>query len=70
MISIKRKEGESINSFLRRFSKRIYQSGILKEVKKKRFKRRKPNLRARKVSALYKVKKQKEMSKAQKMGTL
>ncbi len=70
MISIKRKEGESINSFLRRFSKRIYQSGILKEVKKKRFKRRKPNLRARKVSALYKVKKQKEISKAQKMGTI
>jgi len=69
-MQIKRKEGESINSFLRRFSKRIYQSGILKEVKKKRFKRRKPNLRARKVSALYKVKKQKEMSKAQKMGTL
>ena len=69
-MQIKRKEGESINSFLRRFSKRIYQSGILKEVKKKRFKRRKPSLRARKISALYKVKKQKEMSKAQKMGTL
>jgi len=69
-MQIKRKEGESINSFLRRFSKRIYQSGILKEVKKKRFKRRKPNLRARKVSALYKVKKQKEISKAQKMGTI
>jgi len=69
-MQIKRKEGESINSFLRRFSKRIYQSGILKEVKKKKFKRRKPSLRARKISALYKVKKQKEMSKAQKMGTL
>ena len=69
-MQIKRKEGESINSFLRRFSKRIYQSGILKEVKKKKFKGRKPSLRARKISALYKVKKQKEMSKAQKMGTL
>ena len=69
-MQIKRKENESINSFLRRFSKRIYQSGILKEVKKKKFKRRKPSLRARKISALYKVKKQKEMSKAQKMGTL
>ena len=69
-MQIKRKEGESINSFLRRFSKRIYQSGILKEVKKKKFKRRKPSLRARKISALYKVKKQKEISKAQKMGTI
>ncbi len=68
MIQLRKKEGESTTAFLRRFSKKIYQSGVLKEVKKKRFKKRKPNLRAKKLSALYKINKRREIIKAQKIG--
>jgi len=70
MITVKRKEGESINSLLRRFNKRVYQSGILKEAKKRQFKTRNPSLRAKKLSALYKIKKEREIAKAQKTGIL
>lgn len=68
MFPLRKKEGESTTAFLRRFSKKIYQSGVLKEVKKKQFKRRKPSLRARKLSALYKVNKKREIIKAQRSG--
>ncbi|MFA5386700.1 MAG: 30S ribosomal protein S21 [Candidatus Paceibacterota bacterium] len=68
MISLRKKEGESVNSFLRRFSKKIYQSGVLKEAKKNQFKRRASGETQRKRSALYKLGKEKEMAKTQKMG--
>ena len=68
MVPLKRKEGESVNSFLRRFSKKVYQSGVLKEAKKNQFKRRDPGDTQRKRSALHKLRKGKEIAKAQKMG--
>lgn len=68
MISLRKKEGESVNSFLRRFSKKIYQSGVLKEAKKNQFKRRASGDTQRKRSALHKLRKGKEMAKAKKMG--
>jgi ribosomal protein S21 len=70
MVTVKRKEGESTSALLRRFSKKVYQSGILKEAKKKQFKTRKPSLRAKKLSALYKLKKQEEIKKARKLGKI
>jgi len=70
MISLRKKEGESVNSFLRRFSKKVYQSGVLKEAKKNKFKRRASGDTQRKRSALYRLQKGKEMAKARKMGTL
>lgn len=68
MIEIKRKEGESSNAFLYRFTKKIQQSGILKEAKKKRFSSRSQNKHARKQSALYRSAKKAEITRAKKAG--
>ncbi len=37
MIEVKRKEGESVEGMLRRFSKRVQQSGLILQTKKRRF---------------------------------
>lgn len=37
MIEVKRKEGESVEGLLRRFSKRVQQSGLVLKTKKRRF---------------------------------
>ncbi|MBP6855891.1 MAG: 30S ribosomal protein S21 [Candidatus Pacebacteria bacterium] len=68
MIEIKRKEGESVNAFLYRFSKKIQQAGILKESKKRRFKKRSPNRRAMRDSALFRSSKKSEIEKQKKLG--
>lgn len=39
-IEVKRKKGESFESMVRRFSRRVMQSGVVLEFKKKQFKRR------------------------------
>jgi len=53
MVEIKRKKGESFESFLRRFKKRIIQSGIVLQYKKVRFKRKAENKYHRQKSALF-----------------
>ncbi len=37
MIEVKRREGESVEAMLRRFSKKVQQSGIILRTKKRRF---------------------------------
>lgn len=37
MIEVKRRDGESVEAMLRRFSKRVQQSGIILRTKKRRF---------------------------------
>ncbi len=69
-IEAKRKEGESVNSLIYRFTKKIQRSGILKEARKRRFKERPQNKRKRLLSALYKVKKEKEIEKMKKYGLI
>lgn len=66
MIEIKRKEGESTNSLLYRFSKIIRQSGVLKEAKKRMFYSKKPNKNARRKSAIYRSKKTAEIERLKK----
>jgi ribosomal protein S21 len=68
MIEIKRKEGESPNAFLYRFTKKMQQSGVLKEAKKKRFHSRATNKRARKESAQYRAEKRVEIERQKKFG--
>jgi len=68
VIEVKRKEGESVSSFLYRFTKKIQRSGVLKEAKKKRFKQRERNKRAKKDSAVYRYHKKAEISKLMKLG--
>ena len=68
MIEIKKKEGESVNAFIYRFTKKIQQSGVLKEAKKRRFSDRKTNKRARKDSAIYRSERKVEIEKSRKLG--
>ncbi len=69
-MEIKRREGESVNSFLYRFNKKIRQSGILLEAKKRRRKDRNVSKRKRFNSAIYRAGKKKEMEKAKKAGVM
>lgn len=69
-IEIKRKEGESASSFLYRFNKKIQQSGVLREAKKRRFTNRPVNRLKRKLSALHRTRKAKERELAKKLGII
>lgn len=68
MIEIKRKEGESTGSFIFRFNKKIKQSGILKDAKRKRFRSRPLNRQKKKLASLYRLEKQEELGRLKKYG--
>ncbi|MGC9046759.1 MAG: small ribosomal subunit protein bS21 [Minisyncoccia bacterium] len=69
-IEIKRKEGENINNLLYRFNRKIQQSGVLKEVRNRRFKDRNINKNKRRASAIYKSRKTQEIAKMRKLGLM
>jgi ribosomal protein S21 len=70
MLSVRKKEGETGSSLLYRFTKKIRQSGVLKETKKRRFYKRSQNRAKRKLAAIYREEKKKEVEKAKKMGII
>ena len=51
MAEVKRKKGESFESFMRRFSKKVQQSGRLLQVRKIRFRSKKKNKTAVRAAA-------------------
>ncbi|MEK7568344.1 MAG: 30S ribosomal protein S21 [Patescibacteria group bacterium] len=63
---LKRREGEPVNAFLYRFSKKVRRSGVLIEAKKRRFQDRSVSKTKRKASALYRTKKKEEAVKTKK----
>ncbi|OGY65915.1 MAG: 30S ribosomal protein S21 [Candidatus Harrisonbacteria bacterium RIFCSPLOWO2_01_FULL_40_28] len=69
-MNVRKREGESASSMLYRFSKIMQQSGVLKEAKKRRFHLRKNNKRARRLSALYKDKQERQIEQARRSGTM
>ncbi len=69
-LEIKRKEGESASAFLYRFTKKMQQTGILKESKKRRYVKRNINKNKRREAAIYRDDKKKEVIKARKMGLM
>lgn len=69
-MEIKRREKESIPSFLYRFNLKVKHSGILREVKKRRFRQRSTNRRRKRISALYREAKKKEIEKSRKLGLI
>jgi len=69
-MELKRREGEATSAFLYRFSKKMQQSGILREAKKRKNKRRRITKFRKRVSAKHREEKRKEVEKARKMGTL
>jgi hypothetical protein len=51
-----------------RFSKRVKQSGVLKEARKRRFKKRAVNRRKRRLSAQYRTAKRVELERLRRLG--
>ena len=68
MVKVAKREGESTSALMFRFSKRIKQSGVFKEAKKRRFKSRPINKRKRRLSALHRDKKKAEVERLKKLG--
>ncbi len=68
MIHIKRKEKETTESLIRRFSRRVQQSGVLRQVRKLRYRTEEKSKPARRNEALYKVKIRKEIDRLKKLG--
>lgn len=67
-IEVRKREGENFNSLFYRFKRKVNQSGILLEAKKRHFYERSPNKRKRRLSALYRVRKEEEIKRMKRYG--
>lgn len=70
MVEVRRREGETTGAMLRRFTRRIQQSGVLLHARKGRFYASKPTKREKRERALRKIKVLKERTKLEKLGKL
>lgn len=68
MIEVRKKEGEPPQSAMFRFTKKVRQSGVLAETRKRRFKARPLNRRKRRLSAVYRAGKRTELARLKKLG--
>lgn len=69
-IEVKKKDRETTRSLLRRFSRRIQQSGVLINARKARFLEKEKSKGERRANALRRTKIGKEKEKLRKMGLL
>lgn len=69
-IEVRRKQGETTRSLLRRFTRRIQQSGVLIRARKSRFREKDKTKRERRASALRRVRIVAEKEKLRKLGLL
>lgn len=69
-IEVRKKEGETSSALLYRFTRRVRQSGVLTEARKRQFRRRGKNKRSRRLSALYRAKKRALYQRRKKLGLL
>lgn len=67
-IEVKKKDRETAESLIRRFSRSIQQSGVLMRARRKRFLFEDKSKREKRQEALYKVKIRKEIDKLKKLG--
>ena len=70
MVEIKRKKGETFESFYRRFSKRLQQSGKLFLARKIRFREKQKSRNERKKTALFKMTERSKTEFLKKTGKL
>lgn len=70
MVEVKRKDNESFESLMRRFSKKILQSGKILQAKKIKFYQKPINKRARKLKALRREEVKKQREYLRKIGKL
>jgi ribosomal protein S21 len=69
-VEVRKKSGESASALLFNFSKRIKRSGVLKEARKRRFRHRRVSRLKRKLSAIHRENKKKEIERSRKLGIL
>ncbi len=69
-VEVKKRGGESGSALLFRFSKKMRQSGVVKEHRKRKFHERTHGKRERRISALHRVAKKAEVSRLKKLGLL
>lgn len=69
MIHVKKKEKETSEAMLRRFSRRVHQSGILRRARKLRFRGEEKSKTERRNEAIYKTRIRKEIDRAKKFGS-
>lgn len=67
-IHLRKKDGESNNSLIYRFTKKVVRSGVLREARKRRFHARNVNRNKRRKSALHREEKRKEIERAKRLG--
>ncbi len=70
MIEVKKKDNESIGSFLRRFTKKVQQSGLLLQARNSRFKNKYLSRTERRKNALKRNEIRTEKEKLKKLGKL
>lgn len=70
VVEFKRKKGESFENFLRRFNKRLQQSGKLFEVRQRKFRQKPKNKNKQKEYALASLKMRSEKEYLRKIGKL
>jgi len=68
MIEVKKKEKETPENLIRRFTRRVQQSRVLMHVRRNRFRAEEKSKMQKRNEALYKIKIRKEIDKYKKMG--
>ncbi|MCI0471291.1 MAG: 30S ribosomal protein S21 [Candidatus Aminicenantes bacterium] len=68
MVQVKKKERETSESLIRRFSRRVQQSGVLLTARRSRFYAKPKSRRQVRESAQYRAKVKKEVDKLKKIG--
>ena len=68
MIEVKKKERETAESLIRRFTRRVQQSRVLMRARKTRFRLKEKSRTKKREEALYKVRIRKEIDRMKKMG--
>jgi ribosomal protein S21 len=69
-IEVRKREGEQGNALLYSFTRRVKRSGILKEVRKRKFTTRPVSRIKRRSSAIHREEKRVEVDRMKKMGLL
>jgi len=68
MIEVKKKDRETSESLIRRFGRRVQQSGVLVQARKTRFRAEEKSKTQIRQNAMYKVKVKKVIDRLKKMG--
>jgi ribosomal protein S21 len=68
MVEVEKKDKETSESLIRRFTRQIQQSGVLPKARKLRFTQKKKTKRKLREEAIYRDKIKKEVDKLKKMG--